>query len=60
MIAGKSWLDWPLFVAELLVLAAAIGVLESIVARLRMRRVPYLLVSALLFCGSAFILMVRF
>jgi formate hydrogenlyase subunit 4 len=57
---GKAWLDWPLFVAEMLVLAAAVGVLESIVARLRMRRVPYLLVSALLFCGSAFILLERF
>ncbi len=57
---GKAWLDWPLFVAEMLALAVAIGVLESIVARLRMRRVSYLLVSALLFCGSAFILLVRF
>ncbi len=28
-------------------------------ARLKMRRVPYLLVSAMLLCGSGFILLVR-
>jgi len=56
---GTAWLDWPIFVAEMLALAAAIGVLESIIARLRMRRVPYLLVGSLLFCASAFILLVR-
>jgi len=56
---GIAWIDWPIFVAEMLALAAAIGVLESIIARLRMRRVPYLLVGSLMFCASAFILLVR-
>jgi hypothetical protein len=30
-----------------------------VMARLRMRRVPYLLTGALLLCGSGFILLVR-
>jgi formate hydrogenlyase subunit 4 len=54
-----AWADWGIFVAEELVLAAAIGVVESVMARLRMRRVPYLLTGALLLCGSGFILLVR-
>jgi formate hydrogenlyase subunit 4 len=56
---GLWCLDWPIFAAEMLALACAIGVVESIMARLRMRRVPTLLVSAVLLCGSAFILLVR-
>jgi formate hydrogenlyase subunit 4 len=56
---GRAWLDWPLFAAELMALAVVIGVLESVMARLKMRRVPYLLISALLLCGSGFILLVR-
>ncbi len=56
---GDPLLDWLAFVAELLALSVAIGVIESIMARLRMRRVPYLLTGALLLCGSGFILLVR-
>ncbi len=56
---GNPLIDWPLFAAEMLALCVVIGVVESITARLRMRRVPYLLVSAILLCGSAFILLVR-
>ena len=56
---GLSWLDWLLFAAESLALAFVLGVLESAIARLRMRRVPFLLTGALLLCGSGFILMVR-
>ena len=56
---GVAWLDWPLFVVEMLVLAVAVGVVESVVARLSMRRVPYLLVAAMLFCGFGFLLLVR-
>ena len=56
---GRAWLDWPLFAGEMLALAVVIGVLESVTARLKMRRVPYLLVSAMLLCGSGFILLVR-
>jgi len=54
-----SVLGWALFVVQLLGLAVIIGVLESIMARLRMQRVQYLLISALLLCGSGFLLFVR-
>jgi len=56
---GMIWLNWPLFVAELLGLAALIGVVESVMARLQMAHVPYLLTTALLLCGFGFLLMVR-
>ncbi|NLF22387.1 MAG: hydrogenase [Lentisphaerae bacterium] len=56
---GRAWLDWPLYLVEILGLAAVIGVVESIMARLQMRHVPYLLVGALLFCGFGFILLIR-
>ena len=56
---GNPLADWPIFAGELMVLAVVIGVVESVMARLRMNRVPYLLVSAILLCGSAFILLVR-
>jgi len=56
---GALWADWSLFVAEMLALAVAIGVVESVMARLLMRRVSYLLTGALLFCGFGFLLLVR-
>jgi formate hydrogenlyase subunit 4 len=56
---GIASIDWALFALESLALAACIGAVESIMARLRMRRVPYLLTGALLLCGSGFILLVR-
>jgi formate hydrogenlyase subunit 4 len=56
---GVAWADWAVFALETLALASAIGVVESVMARLRMRRVPYLLTGALLLCGSGFILLVR-
>ena len=56
---GQAWLDWPLFVLEMLGLAVVIGVVESVMARLQMRHVPYLLIAAMLFCGFGFILLVR-
>jgi formate hydrogenlyase subunit 4 len=56
---GSRWIDWAIFAAEELALSAAIGTVESVMARLRMRRVPYLLTGALLLGGSGFILLVR-
>ena len=57
--SGRAWLDWPLYLVEILGLAAVIGVVESIMARLQMRHVPYLLVGALLACGFGFIILIR-
>jgi formate hydrogenlyase subunit 4 len=54
-----DWLNGPLFIAEILALAVIIGVVESVMARLKMRHIPYLLVAALLFCGFGFVLLVR-
>jgi formate hydrogenlyase subunit 4 len=56
---GDAALDLLLFVAEMFALAVAIGVIESIMARFRMRRVPYLLTGALLCSGAGFVLLVR-
>jgi len=56
---GVGWADWMIFVAGLLGLSVVLGVLESVMARLRMNRVPYLLVAALLLCGSSFLLLLR-
>ena len=51
--------DWLLFVLEMLGVAVAIGVVESVMARLQMRHVPTLLVAASLLCGFGFLLMLR-
>ncbi len=56
---GQPVLDWGLFVVELLALAVAVGVVESVMARLQMRHVPGLLIAAILFCGFGFALMIR-
>jgi formate hydrogenlyase subunit 4 len=56
---GIEWLNWVLFIFEILGIAALIGVTESVMARLQMQHVPYLLVYALLFCAFGFILLVR-
>jgi formate hydrogenlyase subunit 4 len=56
---GRAWLDWGLFAVELLGLSVAVGVVESIMARLQMRHVPTLLVASILFCAFGFFLLVR-
>jgi len=56
---GAPWVDWVLFVPEMLGIAVVIGIVESVMARLQMQHVPYLLIAALLCCGFAFLLLVR-
>jgi formate hydrogenlyase subunit 4 len=51
--------DWILFVGQMLGMAVAIGVVESLMARLQLRHVPTLLVAASLLCGFGFLLMLR-
>jgi formate hydrogenlyase subunit 4 len=53
------WFDWPLFMVQMVCLATAVGVVESVMARLQMRHVPYLLVFALISCGFGFLLLIR-
>lgn len=56
---GFGLADWALFVVEMLGVAAAIGVVESVMARLQMRHVPTFLIAAALLCGFGFLLMLR-
>jgi formate hydrogenlyase subunit 4 len=53
------WLAWPLFAAAMLGLAVAIGVVESLLARLRLSQVPSLLVAAGLMAAFGAILLSR-
>jgi formate hydrogenlyase subunit 4 len=54
-----AWLEWPLFVAGMLAVAVAVGVVESTMARLRLTHVPVLLVAACLLSAFGVILLVR-
>jgi formate hydrogenlyase subunit 4 len=53
---GAGALDWALFVAGMLALAVGIGVVESVMARLRLRYVPSLLIASALLCVFGFVL----
>ncbi len=51
--------DWPIFILEMGFLAVLIGLIESFMARLRLKFIPNLLVSACLLSAFGFILLVR-
>lgn len=53
------WLAWGLFVAAQVALAALVGVVESTMARLRLARVPPLLVGACVLAGLGLVLLLR-
>ena len=57
--SGNSGLDWGVFVASMLLLAVAVAVVESVMARLRLIRIPQLLVAATILTAFALILVVR-
>ncbi|MEI7851325.1 MAG: NADH-quinone oxidoreductase subunit H [Kiritimatiellales bacterium] len=57
--SGSALLDWSLFVIEMLFTAVAVGVVESVMARLQMRNVQHLLIAAILLCGFGFVLLMR-
>ena len=59
LTTGHLWLDWPIFVGGLLVVAVGIGVVESTMARFRLTHVPVLLVAACLLSAFGIILLVR-
>ena len=59
LVTGLPWLDGPIFVGGILVVAVAIGVVESTMARLRLTHVPVLLVAACLLSAFGVILLVR-
>jgi formate hydrogenlyase subunit 4 len=58
-LTATAWLDWPLFVGGMLVVAAGVGVVESTMARLRLTHVPVLLVAACLLSAFGVILLMR-
>lgn len=56
---GSKSGDWALFAAGMVGLAVAIGVTESVMARLRMKQVPSLLVGACLLSAFGIVLVLR-
>jgi formate hydrogenlyase subunit 4 len=57
--SGSLPLDGALFVLGTLGVSVAIGLVESVMARLQLRNVPHLLVAASLLCGLGFVLWIR-
>jgi len=57
IVAG--WPGFALFALGLIGVAVGVGVIESIMARLRLLHVPTLLIAAVLSCGFAFLLLAR-
>jgi len=53
------WASWGAFVGAILLLSAGVGVVESIMARLRLQQVPSLLVAACLISAFGAVLLVR-
>jgi formate hydrogenlyase subunit 4 len=56
---GSAWGNWVLFLLANIVFSVAIGVVESTMARLRLRRVTNLLIAACLLSGFGVILLAR-
>jgi formate hydrogenlyase subunit 4 len=59
LATGYPWLDWPLFAGEMLLVAVAIGIVESTRARLRLPQIPVLLLTACLLSAFGIILLLR-
>lgn len=56
---GSSLGDWGVFVVGMVLLAVLIGVVESIMARLRLIRIPQLLIAATILSAFAMLLILR-
>ncbi len=56
---GNPFINWAVFVADMFMLAVLIGVVESVMARLRLVRIPQLLVAATILSAFAMLLIVR-
>ena len=55
----NPWASWGAFVGAILILAVVVGVIESVMARLRLPQVPSLLVAACLISAFGAVLLVR-
>ena len=56
---GNPLVDWAIFLIAMLVLAVSIGVVESVMARLRLVRIPQLLIGATILSAFAMLLVLR-
>jgi formate hydrogenlyase subunit 4 len=56
---GNPQADWAIFGVGMIGLAVAIGIVESVMARLRLRQVPSLLVGACLLSAFGVVLIAR-
>jgi formate hydrogenlyase subunit 4 len=57
--SGSPLADWGLFVLCMMLLAVAIGTVESVMARLRLVRIPQLLVGASILTAFSLVLVLR-
>jgi formate hydrogenlyase subunit 4 len=57
--SGSALLDWAAFIGSQLLLALAIGLTESLMARLKMTRVPHLLAAATILTAFGLLLVLR-
>jgi formate hydrogenlyase subunit 4 len=57
--SGNPLLDWVIFILSMILLAVIIGVVESTMARLRLVRVPQLLVAATILAAFSTLLVIR-
>lgn len=55
----NALVDWVVFIVTMIVLAVSIGVVESVMARLRLVRIPQLLVGATILAAFALLLVLR-
>jgi formate hydrogenlyase subunit 4 len=56
---GSSLADWGLFIIDMMILAVVIGTVESVMARLRLVRIPQLLVAASILTAFSLVLVLR-
>ncbi len=56
---GAVWINALAFIGGMILLAVGVGAIESIIARLRLARVPQLLIGALALAALAMILMLK-
>ncbi|HWI41680.1 MAG TPA: NADH-quinone oxidoreductase subunit H [Verrucomicrobiae bacterium] len=57
--SGNTLLDWGVFVLSMALLAVGVGVVESVMARLRLTRVPQLLAGACIVSAFSLLLLAR-
>jgi formate hydrogenlyase subunit 4 len=56
---GSAWLDAAVFAGGMIALSVLVGVVESVMARLRLRQIPNLLVAACLLSAFGIVLLPR-